>query len=81
MTDTSITPQDIIGFINQAMAMFHSNDTMYSVTGNTFCHNNSGQTINWRVGPGDSSGSAGLLQPCWLVWAQLAIVIFGLSFK
>lgn len=81
ITEISITPQDIIGFINQAMAMFPSNDTMYAVTGSTTCHNNSDQTIDWRVGSGKSSSSAGMLQPCWLIWAQVAIVLFGLSFK
>lgn len=80
MTEISFTPQDIIGFINQAMDMFPSNETMYAVTGSTTCHNNSGQTIDWRVGAGNSSSSAGMLQPCWLIWAQLAIVLFGLSF-
>lgn len=81
MTEISISPQDVIGFINQAMEMFPNNNTMYAVTGSTTCHNNSDQTIDWRVGPADSSGSTGMLQPCWLFWAHLAIVLFGMSFQ
>lgn len=76
-TRISITPQDIIGFIDQAMDMFPDNGTMYAVTGSTNCNDNNGQIIDWRVGPGDSSSSAGMIKPYWLYLA--ATVGIGLS--
>lgn len=60
--------------------MFPGNDTMFAVTGSTECHNDSGQTIGWRVGPGDSSSSAGMpLKACWLYWVSIVVIVYSFS--
>lgn len=79
--EISITPQDVIEFINQAMDMFPNNDTMQAVTGRTTCDNNNGQIIDWRVGPSSSGSSAGKVQLRWSWLCLVGTLAVGLSFQ
>ncbi|CAN8101122.1 unnamed protein product [Discula destructiva] len=79
----SLTPEDVIGFIKQAMDMFLNNDTMSAVTGSTECNKIDSQTIKWRLGSISAASSASTAQPRWswlcLVGTWVAVLSFPRS--
>lgn len=79
--DFSISPQDVVEFINQAMDMFPNNDTMSAVTGSTSCNNVGAQIISWRVGSASKTSGAAAAQPRWSWLCLVGTLVVGLAFQ